>query len=231
MIFNLRECSQARAPLQASKWLYCPLLIDLEEMKNLFKTLGPFYLVLASGVTKEGEGFITHEQFLDCYAVYIEALKAGSLPDDSRIRPYFTSVLTCSLDPLYRVPLADRQQLIKIDKPVIQLQGHKFNYSTADGKFRSMVFGQASIFWGIQFSYPQLYQDENFVVKAVKEGDEFPNTALFKKLQKWVRVNTVPTPFIVDGKQINVPFRLGKSCFTWINNHPQLIKNQLIVKT
>jgi hypothetical protein len=226
---SLRKFSQASLPLQASKWLQIPLLLDSDEMKDLFDAMGDFWIALATGVTKEGEGFISKEEFLDCYQAYVNALKSGQMPTDPRIRPYFSSVLTCTLDALYTVSVGQQQQLLKVDKPVIQLQLHRFDYSQADGKFRSMVFGQNSIFWGVQFSYPQLYQDEKFQVKQVRETEEFPNTALFKRLQKWMRAHTVATPFIVENKLINVPIRLGKKCFAWINHHPQL-KPKLEVK-
>lgn len=218
----LRERPQAGQALQASKWLQIPLLLDTAEMKDLLDTMGELWIVLTTGVTQKGAGFISKEEFLNCYQAYVEALKTGEMPSDSRIRPYFSAALTCTLDPLYTVPVGESQQLIKVDRPVIQLQQHRFDYSNADGKFRSMVFGMNSILWGIQFSYPQLFQDEHLQVKQVREIAEFPNTAVFKRLQKWVRVNTVATPFIVEGRLINVPIRLGKQCFSWINNHPQL---------
>ena len=231
MSAKLRQRSKATLPLQASKWLHCPVLVDVAEMQDLLHVLGEFYIVLATGVTKQGEGFLTTEEFIDGYFCYIEALKKGEIPLNPRIRPYFSTIVTRTLDPLYSVPVGENQQLIKIDKPVIQLQSHRFNYSKADGKFRSMVFGQDSIYWGIQFSYPQLYQDEQYVVKPVRETEEFPNTSLFKILQRWVRAHTIATPFLVGGKQVNVPIRLGKNCFSWINSHPQLAENCLTVKT
>lgn len=210
------------ATLQASKWQKCPLLIDSDEMEGLLKTLGNFWIVQISGLIPIGCECVDREKFLEVYHHYIKTLKEGEIPSDSRFRSYFSSVFTKSLDPLYRVKVNDKQCLVKVMHPVIQLQTHRFNYSAADGTFRSMVFGTDSIHWGLQFSYPHLYQDETCQVFTVKEGPQFPNTSLFKKIQQWVRSHTIATPFESEGKRFNVPIRLGKQCLSWINNHPQL---------
>lgn len=215
-------------PLQVSKWLKCPLLIDEVEMEALLKALKPFEIYIASGIIPIGTGLIEQEEFLDCYKNYINALKNGRMPGDERMTRYFSSVFTRAREALYAFHLDDSRQMIKVDRPVVQLQTHRFMYG-ADRKFRSMVLGQGSIHWGIQFSYPQLYQNKEMQVMNVREGDDFPNTALFKTLQRWVRENTVATPFMADGERVNVPIRLGKRCFVWINQHPQLIESGLHV--
>ncbi len=208
--------------LQASKWQKSPLLLDVEEMEDLLKVLGNFWIVQISGLISIGQEIINRESFLDLYRHYINALKQGEVPSDIRLRAYFSSVLTNFLEALYAVQVNESQCLVKIQQPVIQLQAHRFDYSFVDRTFRSMVFGQDSVQWGIQFSYPHLYQDENLQVMTVKESPQFPNTALFKRLQQWTRAHTIATPFEVAGKRINVPIRLGKQCLSWINHHPQL---------
>lgn len=217
--------------LQASKWQKCPLLIDVSEMKDLLVSLGDFKIVQISGLINIGEEIVDQDLFLEVYSLYIEALKRGESPTDTRLRPYFSSVLTTVLEDLYSVLINQKQCLIKIQRPVIQLQAHRFDYSFADGKFRSMVLGYDSIQWGIQFSYPHLYQDEQLQVFTVRDEPSFPNTALFKRLQQWVRSQTIATPFEIEGKRVNVPIRLGKKCLSWINTHPQLQTKGLRVVT
>lgn len=207
---------------QASKWQTCSLLLDSDEMEELLNDLGNFEIVQISGVIPTGHEIIKRADFLEVYGLYIEALKRGEISSDTRIRPYFSSVLTLDLNALYAVKINEGHSLVKIQKPVIQLQTHRFDYSFADGKFRSMVMGFDSIYWGVQFSYPHLYQDDKLQVFTVREGAQFPNTSLFKKLQAWVRTYTIATPIEVQGKKINVPIRLGKKCLSWINQHPQL---------
>jgi hypothetical protein len=208
--------------LQASKWQKSPLLIDVDEMKALLTVLGQFWIVQISGVIPIGQEIISREAFLEVYHHYLITLKKGKNSEDPRVRPYFSAVFTTFLEALYAVQVNEGHYLVKVQQPVIQLQAHRFDYSFADGTFRSMVMGIDSISWGIQFSYPHLYQDENLQVLTVREGVQFPNTILFKRLQQWVRANTIATPFEVEGKKINVPIRLGKHCLSWINTLPQL---------
>lgn len=217
--------------MQASKWLTCPILIDDQEMSSLCNTLGAFHIYLTSGVLTEGEGEVSHEAFLECYKTYVNALQKGQLPEESHYRQLFSAVFSTSSEALYSVDVGNQQHLIRLSKPVIQLQAHRIDYSSADGKFRSMAFGSDTIPWGIQFSYPQLYMDQNTQqAMQVDASETFPNTQLFRTLQRWVRANTIPTPLIVHDKEINIPMRLGKQCLSWINNHPQLVKKGIKVK-
>ena len=86
-----------------------------------------------------------------------------------------------------------------------------------------MVLSTESVTWGIQFSYPQLYQDpKSYRITKVVDSSEFPNTSVFARMLKWLRHHTLPTPFSVDGQRVNVPIRIGRSCLEWIHMHPQL---------
>lgn len=212
--------SAVSSPFQASKWQKSPLLIDVDEMRALLAALGQFWIVQISGVIPIGQEIIAHETFLEVYYHYIHALKKGENAADPRVRLYFSTVFTTFLEALYAVQVNEKHYLVKVQQPVLQLQAHRFDYSSVDGTFRSMVMGTNAIPWGIQFSYPHLYQDENLQVLTVREGVQFPNTVLFKRLQQWVRANTIATPFEVEGKRINVPIRLGKQCLSWINTLP-----------
>jgi hypothetical protein len=224
--------AQISSPLQASKWLTIPVLLDVAEMQALLLHLESFGIFLVNGPVAAGGGQVTQSDFLRCYEVYIQALKRGQVPQmDAHCRACFSSVWTVSSEALYLLNLENQQQLVKTEKPVIQLQAHRFDYSPLDGKFRSMIFGSTSLTWGIQFSYPQLYQDAKMHVHSVLKSDQFVNTPFFKKLQKWIRDHTVATPFFIEQKRINVPIRLGKQCFAWINQHPQFAAKGLQVVT
>lgn len=222
----------AEPPMQVSKWLQVQVLLDAEEMGDLLDELGDFGIYLAGTLTRVGEGMISKADFLQAYSVYSEALKKGQIPEESFYRPLFSSVFSASPELLYVVPIAEEKQLIRLVRPVIQLQSHSIGYSVHDGKFRPMVFGLDTILWGLQFSYPQLYLEvRTKEVMQVTESDFFPNTRLFHALQKWIRRHTIPTPFLVGESKINVPMRLGKKCLPWINNHPQLVLKNLKVHT
>lgn len=218
-------------PLQASKWLKHQILIDIDEMRELFTALGEFFLYQTSGIISEEKGSISHGEFLRCYEGYIDAIKEGHLPEEALYRHMFSSVMTVTPDCLYAISIGDNRQLIRVAKPVIQLQHHRMDYSSIDGKFRSMVLGSESILWGIQFSYPQIFQNpDTGEVEPIKDSTAFPNTSLYRTLQLWIRHHTVATPFLIEGhKKVNIPVRIGKSCFSWINRHLQLAKKGLRV--
>lgn len=216
--------------MQATKWLKVQLLADALEIESLFTALGDFSIYISGAVVPKGGGEVPQKGFLKVYDKYIAALKAGEIPSESIYRQMFGTVLNKDPEALFAVSIGADRQLLRVAKPVIQMQPHSMDYSPYDGKFRTMVYGTDSILWGIQFSYPQLFQDpETKEAENVDESERFPNTQLFKGLQRWIRNHTIPTPFLVEGKKINVPMRLGKKCLNWINKHPQLAAKHIQV--
>lgn len=220
-----------KAPLRASKWQQLFVLLDADEMTQLLTALAPLHLYMAGMVLPRGAGELSQAQFMDIYRQYVDALAGGKTVNDGVIRSAFSTLWTRSADQLSVAALGEHEQLIRPGNPVIQLRPHRFSYSTHDQKFRSMVLGANSISWGIQFAYPQILQNPvTQEIMTITDNSQFPNTALFKALQRWVRHNTLPTPFVVDGHRTNVPIRLGKACFAWINRHPQLAAHSLNVQ-
>ena len=196
---------------QASKWSKVQVLLDTEEMQACLEGLSPLFccLVSAPQLTKGIDFSI--RPFLEKYREYVEHLKEGKIPDAQSVRPYFSSILTATLEAVYGIPVGEERVLIKPRHPVIQLQAHHFFYSLLDGKFHPMVLSQESITWGIQFSYPQLFQDpKSKKIVKVDNSPLFPNTALFLSLQRWIRNHTVPAPFVIQGKRVNATFRVGE---------------------
>lgn len=215
---------QEEGKLQVSKWLKYQALLDSAEMKELLLFLEPFSIFVVSEAVEGKSGLIEKTDFIAHHQRYIEELKKGELPDESQLRKYFSSIFTTTSDLLYAMKLSNGKSLIKPLRPVIQLQLHHFFASSLDGKFYPMVLSDESVTWGIQFSYPQLFQDpKTFEITKVTSSPEFPNTALFLKLVKWMRTHTVPTPFLFQDKKTNAPMRIGRNCFDWIEKHPGLI--------
>jgi hypothetical protein len=228
----LRISSSKESPMQASKWLSLPLLIDYLEMLQLFEALEPFLLYRVGQVLLEGKGQISPEDFLSTYKYYIDSLKQGMIPEESIYNSHFNSVFTRTSDSLFAIEIPNNRHLIRICQPVIQVQPHWMDYSPYDDKFRSNMHGPESISWGIMFTYPQLYLDPQTKepVKVV-DREAFPNTYLYRLLQKWCRANTTPTPFRIGDKTVKVPVRIGKGCLDWIHHHPQLkFKNLNIIR-
>ncbi len=222
---------QNEGVLRVSKWLKHQLLIDEEEMRDLIAHLGAFSFYCVSEPVEEAQARIAREAFLEQYGRYIDQLRRGELPDESLLRRYFSAIATASDDLLYAMDVGRNRFLIKALRPVVQFQGHQFFVSLIDGAFHPMVLGRESVSWGLQCSYPQIYQHpQSHSFARVVESGEFPNTALFSRLVKWLRKNTSPTPFTFLGKRTYVPMRLGKKCFAWINQHPQLIAKGIRVE-
>ncbi len=222
MSLSLRISSpEKEGTLHVSKALKHQLLVDSDEMRALFDHLSPFSLYHASRPVALNEAKI--EDFLDHYAKYVEGIKQGKLIDEAPLRPYFSALMTTEEEALYAQEVAGGRALIRSLLPVIQFQAHHFSFSSEQKKFLRLVRGKKSITWGIQISYPQLYQDpKTQEVKKVERS--FPNSVLFQRLARFLRSFTRPTPFLFEGQRINVPIRLGKNCFSWINNHPQLVE-------
>jgi len=124
---------------QVSKWLSYQLLIDFDEMENLIKELGNYSICITGQICKDGEELVSKEKFLSVYKAYIEAVKSGKLMDESLYRPFFSSIFTTTLDDLYKIPVTDDQYIIRVSKPVLQLQAHRMHYSKLDKKFRPMI--------------------------------------------------------------------------------------------
>lgn len=210
-VFNKRS----HAVYQGSKWLKHQMLIDGDELKSLFDALGDFWIFPMTGVI-DGHT-ILKEFFIEEYGRWIENLQKGKIPSPDELRRLLACVMTDDLESLHLHELSPYKYLLKIQKPVIQVQTHYFTYSPIDQVFRPMSMGAGSIFWGLQFSFPQIYQDpETMELRETKANP------LFRKIQLWTREMTRATPFIADGKKVNVPIRLGKRCFSWIRKHPQL---------
>lgn len=220
----LRQSSlAAEGPLKVSKYLSIQLLVDTHEMQDLLSALPEFVVANGSSVSEPGQGCQAPEAFLEVYRGYISTLKAGEIPTAESYRSRFYDMWTVNTDLLYAIPVGEDKQVIKACKPVVQLQAHSIGYSPIDGKFRPMVLGADAIPWGIQISYPQVFQDPKTAeIHKVDASENFPNTQFFKEIQRWVRSHTIPTPFVVDGQRTNVPMRLGKDCLSWISGHPQL---------
>lgn len=167
-------------PIQAAKWLSVQALLSRDEMQDLMNSLGEFSLYPTHAVYLGTQ--LTKDYFLEVYAEYIRLLTQGELPADHPFRSLFSSIWTTDISSVATIPMGEKQ-LCRAIKPIVQLQYHTLGYSPLDGKFRSMVMGSGSIPWGIQFSYPQLFQ-EPITQKVIKVDPSFPNTTFYQQLRR-----------------------------------------------
>jgi len=224
MHFPIRISSpKTEGILQVSKWTKVQVLLDGDEMQNLLESLGDIYFVSVSDPIKAEQAVISSSDFLQKYTEYIYLLKQGQVPPPEEFRRFFSCALSSTLNCFYAITAGIEKCLVKPIRPVIQLQAHHFFYSELDGKFHPMVLSPESISWGLQASYPQLFQDPRTrQITKVIDSPDFPNTALFSKLLRWMRNFTLPTPFQIKGTRTNSPIRIGKQSLAWIKSHPQL---------
>ncbi|MGD0664923.1 MAG: hypothetical protein ABSA17_04250 [Rhabdochlamydiaceae bacterium] len=201
-----------------SKWIKHQVLLDAGEMEACLKALHPFEFYNVSTIAPQGDLIISEEKFLNSYRSYITDLKEGRVPEPDR--KIFSAVMTMEREALYAKEIQPGRWMAKLAKPVIQLQHHRFFASKVDHKIHPMVMSPDSICWGLQFAFPQIFFDGS--EGSYSKTTEFPNSALFAKLLKWLRAESVPTTFVWDGHKVATPIRLGKTCFAWIVNHPQL---------
>lgn len=212
-------------PFQAAKWLKIQALLDPQELVDLL-SLGGFLYPL-SGLYKPEELIDAKGSFLKAYAEWIEQLKSGFVPHEAELRKYSAIAWVCNAESLWLQEVPQSRYMVKVSEPIVQIQVHQMSYSSIDGEFRPMVMSRESIFWGLQFSFPQIYQDpKSLELLEVEAGSHLE---LFQQLRRWMRENTAPTPMMVEGKRKNLPIRLGKKCFSWVNRHPQLVGKGLSV--
>jgi hypothetical protein len=199
---------------QASKWLKVGILADPDEIFDLMGALPSVFLYQLGKVVQEPE--ISKEMFNAEYKDGIDALKQGSVVPFKSL----PLVMTLEKEAVSIKSVPNRGYLVQIKEPAVQIQAHSFRYSPVDQSIRAGVLGADSIAWGLQFSYPQIYQepDTQEIVSTLKR----PNAALWNAFRQWLRDKTVPTPFSLNGKILHSPIRIGKKCLSWISHHPQL---------
>ncbi len=212
-------------PLQVSKWVKIPVLLDDSEMETMLseveKKVGPFSFYFVQGVCSEEQmALISTAQFCTCYATYISYLKEEKIPCVEELKGMLSPILTQDPEAVYKMVVGTHRFLVKASRPVIQFQPNNIRYSPEEGVFRTQVYSKDTFTWGVMISYPFLFQDNK--THELTSTHSFPNTPIFHEIQRWIRHFTRPTPFVVGGKKIHAPIRLGKNCFSWIHRHPQL---------
>jgi hypothetical protein len=219
-------------PYLASKWLHFDFLVETAELRTFFTSIDkPLLLFSTMGVQQKGGNCFTQDSFLTCYEEYLKALRSSQKNDDRAFRFFFTACLTLDEACVRALDLADNKEMIIPYLPCVQMQMHRFIYSSLDHSFKTQSFGQNSISWGVRLSYPVLFQHpETRTVEKALDQTKFCNGALLPHIRAFLRNMTVATPFIIENKRVNMSSRLGKQCFSWINQHPDLVLKNLTVE-
>lgn len=203
-----------KIPYQASKWLKVQVLLDAEEFANLIDGVDAHLY--------EMEGELLPAAAKLRYATYAEALKEGKNPPAES----FAWMWTKRLESLYLLDTGRGTQ-VRIKEPLVQISHHQMGFTPEDKTFRSNLFGPEAISWGLQFSFPTLFQDPDTKdIFKVNDPAQFQNLELFKYVQRWLREHSMPTPF----EEVNAPQRIGKKALAWVNEHPHLKRKKLKIK-
>ncbi len=215
--------------LQASKWLSFQLLLDPIEMSALLDILEPIVFYRVGLPLILGEEKRSKEDFLHAYQQYCKSLSLQKIPDSGFFKKEFSNALTADINDLSFKELEGGRLIGTIIHPVLVMQLNNLSYSQEEGMFRAMVHGLNTITWGVQISFPQLYQDAQSgeVLESFKEG--LPNAQKFKKLRHFVQDETVAACFFVEGKSVQATVRIGKKAQEWVNQHPQLLERNIRV--
>jgi hypothetical protein len=208
---------------QAAKWVKIQALVDEEELSHLLRSLEPFAIYPLAGSLAIEDFPMPKEAYLSAYRGWIEGLKKGNIPTDFGCLN--ATMWARSSDSLWLQEFPGKRYAARPREPFLQVQVHQMGYSLVDKVFRSMSLTQDSIFWGLQFSFPQVFEHPE---KGFLETD-LTNADLFQIVRKWSRNYTIATPMKGEEGRENLPIRLGKNCFSWINRHPGLVAKGLSV--
>jgi len=211
-------------PFQAAKWLKIQALIDEKELSQLMDSLAPFSIYPLSGAFPRDAFPLKKELYVAKYHSLLEIVKRGEIPTD--FGALNASMWTRSESSVWLQEFPNQRYVARAKEPFLQVQVHHMSYSSIDREFRPMSLSQDRIFWGLQFSFPQIFEHPE---KGIIETSDFENGILFHSVRKWSRQCTIATPMWVDGRRKNLPIRLGKNCFSWIHCHAGLAEKNLSV--
>jgi len=211
----------------ASKYLKTFFLIDPEEMEAFLEYIQPISIFCTSRVIDDQVDLSTKE-FLSIYRRYVQEIKTTLDPQLDFCKQAFHSIFTKDRSILESIDLKGGKKLYRTKQPAVQLRACFIGYSSIDDTFHPMSLGKRSIPWGIMVSFPQIVQNPK--TQEILDAKEFVDYSLYRKMTKWMRSNTTPTPFSVHGKTVVEPVRLGKKCFGWIDDYPFLKELQIKVE-
>jgi len=202
----------------ASKWQKLQVFLSKEELENLFSALEGIRIFPLGKILSLDALEVPIDNYIGLYQMGLEDLSKGKEPSS-----LFATAWTSDSQDLLQVKTKDGRALWQIKRPVIQVNPHFFRYSHVDQTFRPNVYSVDRIFWGLQFAFPGIFQDEN---KQLFETKEFVNFAHFTKFRKWIRDNTFATPFIIEGKRVVSPMRIGRKMIGTLK-HPHLVREKI----
>ena len=211
--------------LHCSKWVKHAVLLDKEEIEAFWQLLASCIIISPVQRVFKEKWDVSKEHFFAQYERYLAWLELEEDFPPPALRKEFTLMISSFIEAFYAVSIPSDQFLIKARAPVIQIQMYHCFISKFDRKIYPMAMNADSFTYGIQISYPQIYEEAHTgkFKKMLLEKD-FPNTILYKQIIQWLRHHTRLATFTLGDKEEIAPFRVGKKEKDWMNSHKRFKK-------
>lgn len=182
--------------MYSSRLVKVAVLFSLEEIKELFERFSTLKLFNTSAVCEKGEEEVSLELFYDAYQRYLDRAAKG----EEYLSPYLTLGANADNDAIVALDVGQGRVLLRPKRPLIQIRPHHFSIQEG-GKIIAMAFQKEKKFWGLEFSYPQLFAaSRDAPIQKIWRHPDFPNSILFIEMLKW----------IYNQSDLVTPFRVGK---------------------
>lgn len=214
---------EKKIPYEVSRARSQRVLLDPEEMNSLFQVLGSFFL-FRTATKNELPAQDDRTEWRLLYEEYIEQLKLG----DVGRAVLLSAFIAPSKESFYALSTPSKKIQIRPREPIIQITHHTFSFNPEEGQFYSQIFGAEALSWGVEWSFPLLFE-EPFSKEVFKltDAERWPALLLFKKWEGWLREHTEPVKFLSREKKEIAPFRIGKKAKSWAKELPALHKKGL----
>lgn len=210
------------ATLRVAKLIKLHLFLDAEELKGLLEPLPSFKFYQTAKLSKKGEERLELASFISKYGEATDELKRSEKPPRSLLELFSLSISRTE-KAFVKAFSDDEKLLLRPQLPVVQLAPTFLHYNWDEKNFRFGLYGKDSFLFGMTLVYPQIYQDShNLEIIEIDRSPKFPNSELFSALRSLLREKTRPTPFLVQGKKINVPVRIGPRSVQWAGELSEL---------
>lgn len=200
-----------------SKWQKVQVLLDPIELERLLQDLSPLFILNTSGVVLREKISIEIDEFACLYKKYIAILR-GKIPKE---KIPLSFALSQRLENFCVVNLSSNKYICRMIQPDVQIQAYSFLLDES-GKPLLQVFSEESVPFGLQFSYPAIFQDGATSEVFSTTKNTFSGWKLFSAIRSWIRNHTFPLPIRFQEKNIRLPIRLGRLAAFWITNHINL---------
>lgn len=203
-----------------SRGMHRSMLLEPEELKSLCIDNGISSLLYLGKPLDKEEVEISKDGFISLYNDEIKNFFLG------KSSPNFICLALLVEKEHFSFLEVGTRIIVRPKVPVIQISFANFFLEKREGKIQEKAFGADNIFWGVKFSFFQLYMDEQQRVHHALT--ELPSGKIFRNILAWSRVHTKPVTFLYKDKKVLTPLRIGKRVAK-INENQYLLREGLQV--